>query len=61
MDPLEFDYKDVPSMMYEDDSPLDEDYLSMMRYILSTAITVIHGNVLAFSTLSFHSTKNHVS
>jgi len=29
--PLELDYNEDPSVMYQDDSPLDEDYLLVMR------------------------------
>ena len=47
IDLLEPDYEDDPSMMYEDNSSLDEDYLSMMRYVLSTPNIVIPRNVLA--------------
>ena len=53
MDHLELDYNKDPSVMYRDDSPLYEDYLSVMRCILSTPMTVFHENVLVFFTLSF--------
>ena len=36
MNLLEPDYDEDPSLMYEDDSPLDVDHLLVMRYILPT-------------------------
>ena len=36
MDPLEPDYEKDHFVMYEDGSPFDEDYLSVIQYILST-------------------------
>jgi len=36
IDPLELDYVEGSSAMYEDGFSLDEDYLSIMRYILFT-------------------------
>ena len=35
MDPLEPDYKNDPFVMYDEDSPLNEDYLYVMRCIFS--------------------------